>query len=66
MSQKTQRTKFWTILAIINMAAMIYPFSLYVQAENNEAQIFAVIILFCIALLLAIADTVTALVVYME
>ncbi len=66
MSQQTQKSKFWTILTLINIAAMIYPFGLYVQADSNEAQIFAVITLLCIALLLAIADTVSALVVYME
>lgn len=66
MSQKTPRTKFWTILAFVNIAAMIYPFSLYVQADSNEAQIFAVITLLCIAFLLAIADKVSALVVYLQ
>ncbi len=66
MAQTNQRTKFWTILALINVAAIIYPVGLYVQADSNEAQLFAVIALFCIAFLLAIADTVSAIVVYME
>ncbi|MGA3128205.1 MAG: hypothetical protein ABSD13_16005 [Candidatus Korobacteraceae bacterium] len=65
MTRKTQKTKFWTILAIINIAAMIYPFSQYVQAESNDTQLFAVILLFCIAFLLAVADTVSAIVAYM-
>ncbi|MGA7462164.1 MAG: hypothetical protein WBW69_18175 [Candidatus Korobacteraceae bacterium] len=66
MAQRNQRTKFWIILALINIAAIIYPVGLYVQADSNETQLFAVIALFCIAFLLAIADTVSAIVVYME
>ena len=66
MAHRNQRTKFWIILALINIAAIIYPFGLYVQADSNETQLFAVIALSCIAFLLAIVDTVSAIVVYME
>jgi len=66
MAQRNPKTKFWMILALINIAAIIYPVGLYVQADSNETQLFAVIALSCIAFLLAIADTVSAIVVYME
>jgi len=66
MAQRNRRTKFWIILALINIAAIIYPVGLYVQADSNEAQLFAVIALSCVAFLLAIADMVSAIVVYME
>ena len=64
--QRTQKTRFWLILLIINIAAMIYPVNLYAQADSNETQVSSVLILFCVALLLAITDAVSALVVYME
>jgi len=66
MAQRNQRTKFWIILALINIAAIIYPVGLYVQADSNETQLFAVIAFSCVAFLLAIADMVSAIVVYME
>jgi hypothetical protein len=66
MTQKTQKTKFWVILAIINIAAMIYPVSLYVQADSNDTQFFAAIVLLGVAFLLAIGDTMSAIVVYMR
>jgi len=66
MTQKTQKTKFWLILAIINIAAMIYPVSLYVQADSNDTQFFAAIVLLGIAFLLAIGDMMSAILVYMR
>ena len=66
MAQRNQRTKFWIILALINIAAIIYPVGLYVQADSNETQLFAVIASSCVAFLLTIADMVGAIVVYME
>jgi len=66
MTQKTQKTKFWVILAIINIAAMIYPVSLYVQADSNDTQFFAAIVLLGVAFLLAIGDMMSAILVYMR
>jgi len=66
MAQANHRTKFWVILALINIAAIIYPVGLYVQADSNETQLLAVIALSSVAFLLAIADMVSAIVVYME
>lgn len=65
MTKKTQKTRFWVILATINIAAMIYPVSLYVQANSNETQFFAAILLLGIAFLLAITDTTSAILAYM-
>jgi len=66
MTQKTQNTKFWVILAIINIAAMIYPVTLYVQADSSDTQFFAAVVLLGIAFLLAIGDAMSAIVVYMR
>lgn len=66
MAQKTEKTNFWVILAIINIAAMVYPLTLYVQADSNDTQLFATIALLAVAFLLAITDTVSAIVAYMQ
>lgn len=65
MTQKTPKTRFWTVLAIINIAAMVYPFSLYVQADSNDKQFFATMVALGVGLLLAITDTVSAIVAYL-
>ena len=65
MAQKAQKTIFWGILAIINITAMIYPVSLYARANSNDAQLFAAILL-GIGFLLAITDTVSAIIAYMR
>ncbi len=66
MTRKTKKTRFWVILATINIAALIYPVSLYVQADSNNRQFFAAMILVGAAFLLAITDTVSAIVAYMQ
>jgi hypothetical protein len=63
---RPQKTRFWTILAMINIVAMIYPLTLYVQADNSDAQLFATIVLLGAAFLLAIADTISAIVAYLQ
>jgi len=65
MAHKSSRTRFWTVLAILNIAAMVYPVGLYIQAESNDSQFLATVVVLSVAFLLAIMDTVSALVVYM-
>jgi len=66
MAQKTQKTRFWLILTIINIAAMIYPVSLYARADSNDTQLFAALVLVGVGFLLAITDTVSAVVTYIR
>jgi hypothetical protein len=66
MTHKTRKTRFWVILAIINITAMIYPVSLYIQADSNDTQLFAAIALLGVAFLLVITDSVSAIVAYMQ
>ena len=66
MTNKTRKTKFWVVLAIINITAMIYPVSLYIQADSSDAQLFAAIALLGVAFLLVITDSVSAIVAYMQ
>jgi hypothetical protein len=51
---------------MINIVAMIYPINLYFQADTSDAQFFATIVLLGTAFLLAITDTVSAIVAYLR
>jgi hypothetical protein len=66
MRQRSQKARFWTILTMINIVAMVYPVKLYFQADNGDAQFFAAIVLLGAAFLLAITDTVSAIVAYLQ
>lgn len=66
MTHRTDKKRFWTTLAAVNITAMIYPVGLYVQADSNDQQLFATIVLVGAAFLLALTDTVSALVAYMQ
>lgn len=64
-AQKTPKTQFWLILALINVAALIYPIGMYVHADSNDAKLFAMLVVLAVGFVLAITDTVGALVAYM-
>jgi len=66
MTHRNDKTRFWTILAAANIATMIYPVGLYVQADSSDKQLFATIVLVGAAFLLALTDTVSVLVAYMQ
>jgi hypothetical protein len=66
MRRQTSKAKFWTILVMINMVAIMYPIRLCVQAEDVEAQILTGAILLSVLLVLLVTDTVSALVTYMQ
>ena len=64
MSRNNQRTKFWTILAIFNIVGIVYPISLYTNAETSDQQISALLVLVGIGLVLAVVDAASALIAY--
>jgi hypothetical protein len=66
MARKSSRTRFWTVLAIINVAVMAYPVAMYIRADSNDSQFYAALVVLGIGFLLAIMDTVSGLVVYMD
>jgi hypothetical protein len=66
MAHKSSRTRFWTILAIINVAVMAYPVGLYLRADTNDSQFYATLVVLSVGFLLAIMDTVSGLAVYMD
>jgi uncharacterized membrane protein YhaH (DUF805 family) len=66
MKKRKAREDFWLILGLINLVAMIYPMSCYLQADSMENQIMAVFVLCGVGLLLAIADAVSIAVAYSQ
>ncbi len=66
MRRETSKSRFWTILAVINLVAILYPLRLCVQAEDVGTQILAGAILIAVLLVLAVTDTVSAMFAYVE
>lgn len=64
MRRKDPKTKFWTTLTLVNLVAMICSISFYLQADSGSAQFVAAMVLVGVAFLLAIADAVSAIIVY--
>ena len=66
MKNQKAREDFWLILGLINLVAMIYPMSCYLQADSMENQIMAVVVLCGVGLLLAVVDAVSIAVAYSQ
>jgi hypothetical protein len=66
MKKQKGREDFWLTLGLINLAAVVYPMSCYLQADSMEDQILAVCVLSGVGLLLAIVDTVSIAVSYLQ
>ena len=64
MSRSNQETKFWTILVVVNIAAIIYPINLYTNNQGTDQQITAVLVLVGTGFVLAVVDAVSALIAY--
>ncbi len=65
MKKQKSREDFWLVLGLINLLAMVYPISSYLQADGMD-QVLWVCVLFAIALVLAIVDTVSIVVSYSQ
>jgi hypothetical protein len=66
MKKRQAREDFWLILGLINLVAMIYPMSCYLQSHSLQDQIIAIFVLCGAGLLLAIVDTVSIAVAYLQ
>ena len=66
MKKQKAKDNFWLVLGIINILAMVYPMSSYLQSDSMEDQVLAVFILFGVALVLAIIDTVSIVFAYSQ
>lgn len=66
MRKNKTKDQFWYTLGSVNVVAMAYPIGTYLRADSMEDQILAVAVLVGVALLLAIVDTVSIAVSYLN
>ena len=66
MKHNVSKTRFWLTLALVNVAVMVYPIGLYLQAESSYNQVVATLIMLGVAAVLVITDLVSAIVAYMR
>jgi hypothetical protein len=64
MRRKGPTTRFWMVLATLNVLAMVCPVSLFLRADSDDARLVATFVLIGVVFLLAITDTVSILVAY--
>jgi len=65
MKKQKSREDFWLVLGLINLLAMVYPISSYLQTDGMD-QVLWVCVLFAVGLVLAIVDTVSIAVSYSQ
>jgi uncharacterized membrane protein YhaH (DUF805 family) len=65
MKKQKSRENFWLVLGLINLLAMVYPVSSYLQADGMD-QVLWVCVLLGIGLVLAIVDTISIVVSYSQ
>ena len=65
MKKQKSREDFWLVLGLINLLAIVYPMSSYLQADGMD-RVLWVCVLFGIGLVLAIVDTVSIVVSYSQ
>ncbi len=58
MQRQDSKAKFWTILMLTNLLVILYPVSMYVNADGDDARVLAAIVMLSIAFIMAIADVV--------
>jgi len=66
MRKNRTKEQFWHVLGSLNIIAMAYPIGTYLRADSMEDQILAVSVLVGLGLLLAIVDTVSIAVKYLD
>jgi uncharacterized membrane protein YhaH (DUF805 family) len=65
MKKQKSREDFWLVLGLINLLAIVYPMSSYLQTDGMD-RVLWVCVLFGIGLVLAIVDTVSIVVSYSQ
>jgi len=59
-NEKKSRPWLWTVLAVLNVAGIVFPLAYYLQTDG-PAQILGAVVLVCSVLFLVILDGVSAL-----
>ena len=64
MKVKRPTTRFWTILTVMNVMAIMYPLGLCLRSDSADSQLLATFALLGVGFFLAITDTVSILLAY--
>ena len=64
MERKRSKARFWTVVTLANLFAMMYPMDMYINANTNDARLFAAIVMAGVAFVMAITDAVSVVVAY--
>ena len=64
MKRSRSKSRFWTVLGVVNLLALAYPIGMLLGADTQEGTLVAVIATCGIALILGIADMVSVLLAY--
>ena len=59
MQKKSSKTRFWLILAVLNILAFLYPIGLLAMSEDDAARLFAVVLMMGGSIFLFVADAVS-------
>ena len=64
MQKKSSKTRFWLILAVLNILAFLYPIGLLAMSEDDAARLFAVVLMMGGSIFLFVADAVSSVFAY--
>jgi len=64
MTRNRSKARFWTILGLVNLLMLLYPMSMLLGADSQEATVVAVIALCGVGLVLAVGDMISVMLAY--
>ena len=64
MKKPKPKSRFWTVLTLVNLLMLAYPISMLLGADTQEGTFVAVIALCGIGLILGIADIISVVLAY--
>jgi len=59
MQKKSSKTRFWSILVVLNLLTLVYPVSLLLGCDDDTARLFAVVVLMAESMFLFVADAIS-------
>jgi len=64
MTTNQSKSRFWTVLGLINLLMVLYPVSMLISADSQEGTIEAVLALCGVGLVLGVGDMISVLLAY--
>ena len=64
MTRNRSKARFWTALALVNIAMLAYPLTMLLGSDSPDGTIIGVVALCGVGLVLAIGDMISVLLVY--